>query len=340
MKEYHHFNLTIRPEDCGALSQDLSKQKKAAPKEHHSQITGIVDATNHIQQAEIFRDQETRELVIEQAKQNQKNLYPENIYGKAEIFSSNKEEVAKKYQEQSDLDALRFGNVELNIDGKTHKEENLPVAVAAEYDIEVKEVTMAHITSYLKGKYQVSISSAQKNFLNIQWNQASIQAAGSTFPLTGFPQSDECAVGNNPNKKNYNVFNFNENGELDNVQYVHNVVNIHTMETQEEQTGTFTTTADISNLQGPLPMDNPRIPQHSPRSVSIDYTSNNGLACHITPEVHEAVTKYAKFKGRETKDREDYLSQDSNFVKSFYVTANEPIRPSTLPQSKNPPRTH
>jgi hypothetical protein len=268
MKEFYSFNLTIDPQNCDALSQNMSHKTKdevtGEPAEHLDQIEGVMNTSNQIQQAEIFRDDEIRASIITQSERvNKDTTSLRNIYGKAENFSSNEEKVANEYKKQSNTDAPRFGDVELNIDGKTFKEKKLPETVAKKYGIELGEVSMTHITSYLQEKYEVSISNAQKNFLNTQWDQASVRGASATFSLTGFPQNDECIVGNDRNKPSHNVFNFNKDRQLENVQYTYNVINIHTMEMPEKdkQTGTFSTTADISNLQQTaLPANNPWIP--------------------------------------------------------------------------------
>jgi hypothetical protein len=211
----------------------------------------------------------------------------ESIYGKAAQALTNPQEVIKTYISHSDIDAERIQNLRLNIDGKTIQISNIAEQVAQKYN---KPVTMDRILRYLKSEHQIIISQAQSNFLRTQWNQASIQGASATF-LGGFPSGTVSFK--DQDRPSCHVFNFNAKEELVNTQYISNIVDI----ADNQKTGVFTTTADISNLIGiddifaPI---NSWLPKYAPKTVSIDYKSND-IICSIVPEVHQSMQKYAKF---------------------------------------------
>lgn len=326
MKEFYSFNVTFNPQNSTNLSEDLATQydelkiKYQNQSETLIQVDSTIDTANQIQQDFILN---RPQVVINQAKILGKNLEDtETIYGKAAQTISNRQKVVETYMSHSDIDAARIQNLALNIDDRTISIDNLAEQVAKKYN---QPATMDRILGYLKDEYKVVISPAQSNFLRTQWNQASIQGASTIF-LGGFPA---CTVSfEDQNRPSYHVFNFNARRELVNTQYVSNIVDVR----DNEKTGVFTTTADVSNLigigTGLLPI-NPWLPEHAPKTVSIDYKSSD-IICNLAPEVHQSMEKHAKFD-EQTINNKIYKIQ--NLIKNFKNWLKEKI-PHLFPSPK------
>lgn len=280
MKEFYNFNVVITPGVCADISQELVGKYSSFKGESKSQVESVIDTVNQIRQNSILQNPAA---FLEQTAELGRNIKSkENIYGKAASITENRESVAKAYQEISGKDIRDLDTLTVNINGTKIRENNVIEKAGS-------PPTIDKVINYLEKTYKVQVSPAQRNFLRTQWNQASVVGAASMFYL-GFPVTS--ASFKDQNHPPYHMLNFGADGKLMSAQYVANIVAIE----DDQKTGVFTTTADISNLKDLVSSEDDKwIPQHAPNSVSVNYRSND-IACGIVPEVQEAIQKVCAFR--------------------------------------------
>ena len=326
MPNFDNFTIELDPSKLAGLSSkiDSASRPDVAVRDRYAddaiQLRTVSDTINLVQQPKLIQTalQDPTSTAVIAAQADARDTYLqnddkttdslENIYGKTASVHADKTKVAQAYKARSDADANRFENLTLELDDQKITITDL-VQKAADlhnttYGVSIvkKDVTMDMIVDYIQETHQVSISEKQRNFLRSQWDQASLQGMGGSFTAPGIrDQNGNASSMPDPNDKRTDFFIFKD-GKLHSVKVSESIIGFGGL---EGKSGKSSVTADISNLAGPASKSKPTrsaedyLPEHAPKSVSINYESKDGLACSIHPDIHQPITEHAKFEGKE-----------------------------------------
>lgn len=317
MPKYTEFTMNI-PEGVDTMAQDMMSASNSMVTDPVSaslddlymsiQTKTMSNTLDIIQQHKIFSDPNTANSI---AKRNSGDL--DTIYGKAELLLSKnsleekenlKEEIANNYKKASSHNSKNLPTIIIEVDGKKTELENLKKSILHYYNTKnfndhalgnpgsesypsdplLTELTMDLMVDYLQDTQDVEISKEQRNFLRTQWNNSNITSSASNFLSTGYS-----GLYLEP-KKETQTFVF-KNKKL---------VGLQSTQEQEDldktKSSTINVNADISHLRGEKSEQNPNlsnddwIPQNSGR-ISIQYSSDNGLAIEVDDSIVKAMGK-------------------------------------------------